>query len=79
MFIGSNYVRTDAAKDQTTLGWEHIKIMERVLYRTRTLPSVTYYHYMLLCVVDHDDFAEIIPEKLQSEIISGYYQFYGSK
>ena len=81
MFIGSNYVITDAAEGQTGLGWSRIKVMERVLshvsYPDKTsLSRTTVYshHYTLMCLVDGEDSAEIDQDQFQEEVMAGYYQ-----
>ena len=66
------------------MGYGDITIKERVLSRTETRSksasaNITSYHYTLLCLVNGDDSSEIMEDQLQDEIISGYYQFYGSK
>ena len=93
MFIGSNYVLTDSAEGRTIFGWSRIKVMERVLSRTEervlfTEPgdqlgggtkTVTSYHYMLMCLVDGGDSAEIDEEELHCEVLAGLYEYSGSK
>ena len=83
MFIGSRYSLCDQ-EGRSSLGYGDITIKERVLSRTETRSksasaNITSYYYTLLCVVDGDDFSEIMEDQLQDEIIAGYYQFYGSK
>jgi len=79
MFIGSNYVITDLAEGQTTLGWSRIKIMERVLSHVVSRPrtngvNVRSHHYTLMCLVESGDYAEIDQDQLQEEVMAGYYQ-----
>jgi hypothetical protein len=81
MFIGSEYRLADRldAESCTTLGYKTIVIKERVLSRTeRRLRAdgfeVTAYCYTLLCLVDGNDFCDLLEEQLQDEVISGYYE-----
>jgi len=83
MFIGSRYSLCDQ-EGRSSLGYGDITIKERVLSRTETRSknasaNITSYHYTLLCLVNGDDSSEIMEDQLQDEIISGYYQFHGSK
>ena len=79
MFIGSNYVITDSAKSRTSLGWSRIQVMERVLSHTVSRPKldgtiVRAHHYILICLVDSDEFAMIDQAELHEEVMVGYYQ-----
>ena len=83
MFINSNYVKCDD-RNISILGWDRIQIMERVLSRTETRNRedeegravvVTAYFYILNCLVDGSETAEIDEDDLQAEIISGIYRW----
>jgi hypothetical protein len=93
MFIGSRYSLVEPDGSRSILGYNTIVIKDRVLSRTEervlfTEPSdppgggtktVTSYHYMLMCLVDGGDSAEIDEEELHCEVIAGLYEYSGSK
>ena len=54
-------------------------MLARTEERSRGDSTVTSYHYTLMCLVNSGDTSEITEEDLQDEIISGYYEFCGSK
>ena len=82
MFIGARY-KLQNKKEQssfTILGYKTIEIRERVLFRTNINDNKhESYDYMLHCLVDGDETAEILEEELSSEIISGIYKYDGEK
>lgn len=41
--------------------------------------TVTSYHYMLMCLVDGGDSAELDEEQLHCEVLAGLYEYSGSK
>jgi hypothetical protein len=93
MFIGSRYSLVEPDGSRSILGYSMIVIKDRVLSRTEervlfTEPgdqlgggtkTVTSYHYMLMCLVDGGDSAEIDEEELHCEVIAGLYEYFGSK
>jgi hypothetical protein len=93
MFIGSRYSLVEPDGSRSILGYSMIVIKDRVLSRTEervlfTEPgdqlgggtkTVTSYHYMLMCLVDGGDSAEIDEEELHCEVIAGLYEYSGSK
>ena len=93
MFIGSRYSLVEPDGSRSILGYSMIVIKDRVLSRTEervlfTEPgdqlgggtkTVTSYHYMLMCLVDGGDSAEIDEEELHCEVLAGLYEYSGSK
>ena len=93
MFIGSRYSLVEPDGSRSILGYNTVVIKDRVLSRTEervlfTEPgdqlgggtkTVTSYHYMLMCLVDGGDSAEIDEEELHCEVIAGLYEYSGSK
>ena len=93
MFIGSRYSLVEPDGSRSILGYSMIVIKDRVLSRTEervlfTEPgdqlgggtkTVTSYHYMLMCLVDGGDSAEIDEEELRCEVLAGLYEYSGSK
>ena len=82
MFIGARYKLQDKKEQSsfTTLGYKTIEIRERVLFRTNIKDNEhESYDYMLYCIVDGNDTAEILEDELSSEIVSGIYKYDGEK
>tara|TARA_R110002167_G_scaffold177743_1_gene377510 strand:+ start:1330 stop:1665 length:336 start_codon:yes stop_codon:yes gene_type:complete len=92
MFIGSKYKLEDDKERESTLGFKIIEVRERVLFRKRIIvgfridiendtpesyDKLEVYEYMLYCMVNGGDTAEILEDELSSEITHGCYKYIG--
>ena len=77
MFIGSRYKLEDGKERESTLGFKLIEVRERVLFQKKRTPSTEKYDYMLYCIVNGGDTAEILEDDLSAEIIHGVYKYIG--
>ena len=92
MFIGSKYKLEDDKERESTLGFKIIEVRERVLFRKRIIvgfridiendtpesyDKLEIYEYMLYCMVNGGDTAEILEDELSSEITHGCYKYIG--
>ena len=88
MFIGATYELQEHRKKESLLGYQTIKVLERVLSHTKTTTTKengshwdrsqvthTTYDYLLYCEVDHKDTAEIMENDLSEEVMSGIYKY----
>ncbi len=85
MFIGAKYKLNENSDTKSSLGFKTIEIRERAVFRKHiyednkheSYDKIEVYDYMLYCIVDGDDTAEILEDELSSEIVSGIYKYAG--
>ena len=92
MFIGSRYKLEDDKERESTLGFKLIEVRERVLFRKRIIvgfridiendtpesyDKLEVYEYMLYCIVNGGETAEILEDDLSAEITHGVYTYIG--
>ena len=85
MFIGAKYkLHDERLRINSALGFNTIEIRDRAVFRKHikdnkheSYDKIEVYDYMLYCIVDGDDTAEILEDELSSEIVSGIYKYAG--
>ena len=77
MFIGAKYKLNEDSDTRSLLGFKIIEIRDRAVFRKHIKDKIEVYDYMLYCIVDGDDTAEILEDELSSEIVSGIYKYAG--
>ena len=80
MFIGAKYkLHDERLRINSALGFNTIEIRDRAVFRKHIKDKIEVYDYMLHCLVDGDDTAEILEDELSSEIVSGIYKYGGER
>ena len=86
MFIGAKYKLSENGENRSSLGFKIIEIRDRAVFRKHikdnkheSYDKIEVYDYMLYCIVDGNDTAEILEDELSSEIVSGIYKYEGER
>ena len=80
MFIGAKYkLHDERLRINSALGFNTIEIRDRAVFRKHIKDKIEVYDYMLYCIVDGNDTAEILEDELSSEIVSGIYKYGGER
>ena len=79
MFIGAKYKLSENSENRSSLGFKIIEIRDRAVFRKHIKNKIEVYDYMLYCIVDKNDTAEILEDELSSEIVSGIYKYGGER
>lgn len=86
MFIGAKYKLSENSENRSSLGFKIIEIRDRAVFRKHikdnkheSYDKIEVYDYMLYCIVDENDTAEILEDELSSEIVSGIYKYEGER
>lgn len=76
MFIGAKFNLTKNKDASSILGWDTIRIVDRVLVSRTDTGGRLFYKYNFVCIVDEEKVPEVVTineSEFEEELISGFY------